>query len=36
LCHKYCSSRKYANDGYCDVECNHKVCEYDGGDCTRI
>ena len=36
LCHKYCSSRKFTNDGYCDVECNHEVCKYDGGDCTRI
>jgi Leucine-rich repeat (LRR) protein len=33
LCHKYCFSRKVANDGYCDVGCNHEVCEYDGGDC---
>ena len=33
LCHKYCFSRKVANDGYCDVGCNHEVCKYDGGDC---
>jgi Leucine-rich repeat (LRR) protein len=33
LCSKQCWSRKVANDGYCDIECNSEECEFDGGDC---
>ena len=33
LCSKYCWSRKATNDGFCDIDCNQGVCEYDGGDC---
>eukprot|EP00942_MAST-04A_sp_MAST-4A-sp1_P008958 g8958.t1 len=33
LCSKYCWSRNAGNDGFCDIECNSKDCEYDGGNC---
>ena len=33
LCSKYCPSRNIVGDGFCDIECNDKTCEYDGGDC---
>ena len=33
LCSKYCWSRNVIKDGYCDIECNDKLCNYDGGDC---
>eukprot|EP00942_MAST-04A_sp_MAST-4A-sp1_P000690 g690.t1 len=33
LCSKYCWSRKQKGNGRCDVTCNSKACEYDGGDC---
>eukprot|EP00944_MAST-04C_sp_MAST-4C-sp1_P008605 g8605.t1 len=33
LCSKYCWSRHVSNDAICDIQCNSKECEYDGGDC---
>eukprot|EP00943_MAST-04B_sp_MAST-4B-sp1_P009230 g9230.t1 len=33
LCSKSCWSRKVSNDGKCDIDCNSKSCEFDGGDC---
>mgnify|MGYP003985283915 CR=1 FL=1 len=34
LCSKYCWSRNVIKDGYCDIECNDELCNFDGGDCV--
>ena len=34
LCSKTCWSRNVHNDGYCDMSCRTRECDYDGGDCT--
>ena len=33
LCSKTCWSKKVSKNGECDISCNSKECEYDGGDC---
>ena len=33
LCSKYCWSRAALSNGRCDVNCNTKRCQFDGGDC---
>eukprot|EP00942_MAST-04A_sp_MAST-4A-sp1_P001987 g1987.t1 len=34
LCSKYCWHREVIGDGICDLQCDSKKCEYDGGDCS--
>ena len=33
LCSKTCWGREAPGDGVCNIECNSKECDYDGGDC---
>lgn len=28
--------RYFVGNGYCDIECNNRICDFDGGDCECV